>query len=208
MSLNVQYGCGLSAPDGWKNFDSSPTLRLQKLPLIGRFIKKVEFSPRILYGDILKRLPGISLQSCDAIYCSHVLEHLCLEDCRAAIQNTFNLLKEEGVFRCVVPDLESAINKYTDRLNSGVLTAGNSFMYDTLLGIDRRPKSLKEKIIFLLGNSHHLWMWDKYTLEEELKNAGFSSVRMCFFNDSINKDFYYVEEISRFNGAIAFEAIK
>ena len=43
MSLNVQYGCGLSDPEGWKNFDSSPTLRLQKLPLIGRFIKKVEF---------------------------------------------------------------------------------------------------------------------------------------------------------------------
>ena len=31
----VQYGCGWNAPRGWRNFDASPNLRIDHLPLIG-----------------------------------------------------------------------------------------------------------------------------------------------------------------------------
>ena len=208
MPLNVQYGCGLSDPDGWKNFDSSPTLMLKKIPLVGLFIKKVDFSPRILYGDILKGLPKINSENCDAIYCSHVLEHLSLNDLRLALLNTFKLLKPGGVFRFVLPDLEYSIDHYTNRRNNGELDAANKFMYETMLGIENRPKSIKDKIIFLFGNSHHLWMWDKHTMNIELENTGFTYIRYCFFNDSLNLNFLNVEEKSRFENAIAFECIK
>ena len=67
MSLYVQYGCGLSAPVGWQNFDASPTLRLQKIPLIGKLVRKVDFPSNVLYGDIVKGLPGIAPQSCDGV---------------------------------------------------------------------------------------------------------------------------------------------
>ena len=30
----VQFGCGFSAPEGWINYDSSPTLRFEKLPTL------------------------------------------------------------------------------------------------------------------------------------------------------------------------------
>src|SRR5262245_22988509 len=33
QALYVQYGCGLSAPDDWLNFDASPTLWLQLIPV-------------------------------------------------------------------------------------------------------------------------------------------------------------------------------
>lgn len=46
----------------------------------------------------MKGLPNIKKESCDAIYCSHVLEHLCLVDFRIALLNTFNILKIGGVF--------------------------------------------------------------------------------------------------------------
>ena len=208
MPINVQYGCGLSDPDGWINFDASPTLRLQKIPLVGRLIKKVDFSPRILYGDILKELPNISVRSCDAIYCSHVLEHLSLQDLRLALQNTYKFLKPGGIFRCVLPDLECAINNYIASRDNGDITAANKFMYETMLGIQNRPKTIKDKLIFLYGNSHHLWMWDKHTMDLELQKVGFTSVRHCLYNDSVNKNFVDVEQISRFYDAIAFEAIK
>ena len=56
--LYVQYGCGLSCPAGWLNFDASPTLRLQRLPAIGRlFVNSVRFPDRVHYGDIRKGLP-------------------------------------------------------------------------------------------------------------------------------------------------------
>ena len=38
--IYVQYGCGLAAPKEWMNFDGSPTLRVQQIPIIGALLKK------------------------------------------------------------------------------------------------------------------------------------------------------------------------
>ncbi|HEX8242224.1 MAG TPA: hypothetical protein VF541_01965 [Longimicrobium sp.] len=35
QGIHAQYGCGPCAPAGWRNFDASPTLRLQRLPAAG-----------------------------------------------------------------------------------------------------------------------------------------------------------------------------
>lgn len=208
MNLYIQYGCGLSAPAGWKNYDASPTLRLQRLPLIGKLIQKVDFPSAVLYGDIISGLPGISEESCDGVFCSHVLEHLSLEDFRRALHNTFTILKQGGIFRCILPDLEANINAYNAEKAAGDPDASLRFLDATLLGIRNRPSGFKEKIISLFGNSHHLWMWDKYSLQKELKAVGFSNIRLCKFNDSTDKHFTIVEEESRYYNAIAFEAIR
>lgn len=208
--LYVQYGCGLSAPGQWINYDVSPTLRIQKLPLIGRLLKNslnTNFPKNVKYGDILKGL-SIELNSCDGIYCSHTLEHLSYYDCKTAIKNTFDLLKPGGIFRCVVPDLETSARKYVTALNEGDSNAGNQFIQETLLGIERRKKGIKNLMIQYYGNAHHLWMWDKYTLKKELELAGFSSVRQCKYNDSDDEYFKFVEDVGRFSDAVAFEAIK
>lgn len=86
--LFMHYGCGLDAPKEWLNYDASPTLRIQKIPIIGSLLKKklnVEFPENVLYGDIVK---GINLphNSCAGIYCSHVLEHLALNEFRIALK--------------------------------------------------------------------------------------------------------------------------
>ncbi len=49
----MQYGCGFNAPSGWKNFDVSPTLRFERLPLIGRLYSKNQqrFPENVEYGD-------------------------------------------------------------------------------------------------------------------------------------------------------------
>lgn len=77
----VQYGCGWSAPRGWRNFDASPTLRFERLPLIGRLYTRnaSRFPENIEYGEIVKGLP-VSSGSCNGVYCSHILEHLSLDD--------------------------------------------------------------------------------------------------------------------------------
>jgi len=208
MSLYVQYGCGLSAPAGWQNFDASPTLRLQKIPLLGKLVRKVDFPANVLYGDIVKGLPGIAANSCDGVYCSHVLEHLSLEDFRTALKNTFTFLKLGGIFRCVLPDMEGCIDTYIRERAAGDPNASLKFINDTMLGQYTRPRSMKEKIIALAGNSHHLWMWDKYSLEKELKDAGFTHIRLCKYGDSKDGNFINAEDESRFYGAVAFEAIK
>ncbi|MCB0428967.1 MAG: hypothetical protein KDD54_02555 [Flavobacteriales bacterium] len=71
----VQYGCGLSAPEKWLNFDASPTLRIQKIPVLGQILRKklnVVFPDNVIYGDIVKGLP-IEVDSCEGVYCSHVV---------------------------------------------------------------------------------------------------------------------------------------
>ncbi len=206
----VQYGCGLSAPKEWTNFDVSPTLKIQKTPFIGALLKrklKVSFPSNVLYGDIIKGLP-IEADSCDGLYCSHTLEHLSLNDFRKALTNSYSLLKKGGIFRCIVPDIEYLARHYITELDSGNKIASLSFIEGTLMGIKERPRRLKNFISSFFGNSHHLWMWDKQSLSEELKKVGFKEIRVCNFNDSKDEMFKFVEDKGRFENAVALECVK
>ncbi len=209
-TMYVHYGCGLSAPSEWINFDVSPTLRLQKLPIAGSLLKKrlnAVFPDNVLYGDIIQGLP-IADNSCDGLYCSHTLEHLSLDDFRRALKNSYRILKPGGIFRCVVPDLESAARTYLAELDNGNHASSIAFIDTTLLGIKERPTTVRSRINALFGNSHHLWMWDTKSLAEELRLAGFVHVRACRFNDSEDPMFRHVEAADRFEAAAALECRK
>lgn len=200
----VQFGCGLSAPKSWRNFDVSPTLRLQRLPVLGRLFARTispRFPPNVEVGDIIAGLP-ISDRSCDAIYCSHVLEHLSLADFRQALSNSFRYLKTDGVFRLVVPDLEILARRYID---SSSATAAHDFLEETRLGVPHRPRSTAERLRQALGNSHHLWMWDYRALALELQINGFRDVRRAIYGDSSSSFFHDIEDRGRWEGAVGVE---
>jgi predicted SAM-dependent methyltransferase len=210
--LYVQYGCGpYSAPKGWKNFDASPTLRIQQLPLIGKLLRHrmhVAFPKDVLQGNILKELPGVTENSCDGVYCSHVLEHLSYEDCQLAVSNTHRIMKPDGYFRCVVPDLEAAAREYVQDLSNLDREANTKFLEKTMLGKKQRQRGIKNLLSTYLGNHEHLYMWDTLSLTNILQEAGFKNVRPCRFNDCSDEMFKLVEESSRFDNAVALEAIK
>jgi predicted SAM-dependent methyltransferase len=202
----VQYGCGFTAPQEWTNFDASPTLRFERLPLLGRlYVKNSQrFPANVSYGDIRKGLP-VPDNSCDFVYCSHVLEHLALNDFHLALANTFRILKPGGVFRCVVPDFEYSVKLYLDSVSE---TPSSDFLKETLLGTTKRPKGLGGMMKNLLGNSSHLWMWDYRSLSSELTKAGFSNIRRATFGDSEHEVFTSVEERARWNHCLGVECIK
>ena len=199
----VHYGCGLKAPESWTNFDASPTPRLQKIPVVGTVVSRSRptFPAGIHFGDIVKGLP-IEPGSCEAIYCSHVLEHLSLNDFRIALANTLGGLKPKGIFRCVLPDLEALARAY---LASDSDRPAEWFMRNTYLGFENRPKGLAGMAREWLGNSRHLWMWDERTLSTELRAAGFTEIRRASFGDSAEPKFAEVEEISRWTGCLGIE---
>ncbi len=209
----VQYGCGITAPKEWINFDVSPTLRIQKLPLIGkRIAKKIagfSFPDNVRYGDITKGLP-IPENTCDGLYSSHTLEHLPLDGFRMALINSYKILKPGGIFRCIVPDLEPAARQYITSLDGKEKeTASITFMGPhTLLGAESRPKGLKGLLRTFFGNANHLWMWDHKSMEHELKLAGFKNIRKCGFDDCQDLKFKHVEDPRRFISAVAFECTK
>jgi len=176
--------------------------------LVGKFYTRnsQRFPINVKYGDIVNGLPEKS-ESCDGIYCSHILEHLSYRDCLKALQNTFKLLKKGGVFRCVLPDLHVNIKKYLEQYETSN-EPSNIFMRSTLLGVENRNKGIIGGIKNALGNSKHLWMWDSKTLIWELEKVGFSSIRPCKIGDSKDDNFKFVEEEGRFYNAIALECIK
>jgi len=205
-NIYLQYGCGTSAPDRWANYDASPTLQFERLPLIGKLYTRnsSRFPKNIIYGNIVKGLP-VAAECCSGVYCSHVLEHLSLLDFRVALENTHKILKTNGVFRLVVPDLEYFINKYVSNLST---EAAFDFLEGTSLGRKHRAKGFSEFIADWLGNSQHLWMWDFKSLEKELNIAGFENIRRACVGDSNDELFQLVENPARWRNCLGMECVK
>ena len=108
----------------------------------------------------------------------------------------------------VLPDLEFLCREYVNEVNKKNPKSSLRFMNDSLLGVTERKRGLKQTLINMLGNSKHLWMWDYYSLSEELREVGFLDIRRCEFNDSIDKMFLRVEEKDRFINCLSIEVIK
>lgn len=197
----VQYGSGTCAAEGWENYDASPTLLLERLPGFHRLLGRRIFPRTTKYGDIVRGLP-VERNSCHAVYCSHVLEHLALNDFRIALRNTLRMLKPGAVFRLVVPDLAAEIRKYCEDTTDG---AALQFLRSTQLGQEVRPRGVAA-IRDLFGNSRHRWMWDELSMCCELKKAGFVEVRRAKMGDSGDPYFALVEDISRWEGHLGFSA--
>lgn len=204
----VQYGCGWDAPEGWLNFDASPTLRVERIPLVGHLLSHTmkgnpaQFPLNVQYGDIVKGLP-LPEKSCDGIYCSHVLEHLSLEDFRKALINTHKILKPNGIFRLVVPDFASYVQRYVAKSDSP--DSAPSFMNETGLGEPRRPRNALGYVKYILGNSRHRWMWDWPSIAKELDAARFIDIRRAEFHDSSDPKFKDVEREERWTDCLGVE---
>lgn len=195
--MYVQYCCGFCAPSGWRNFDASPTLYFERIPLIGMLYtkNKTRFPKNVEYGNIVKGLP-IPEGGCEAVYCSHILEHLSLLDFRLALKNTWRILKPGGRFRLVMPDLENHIWQYTQ---NSTPEAAILFMEATCLGHKTRPRSVSRALLEAVGSNYHLWLWDYKSLMPELLKAGFVNIRRARFNDSEDPRFKEVEEQDRWD---------
>jgi Methyltransferase domain len=195
-TLYVQYGCGICAPVEWTNFDASPTLIFERVPVLGKLYSKNEFRfpPNVRYGNIARGLP-IRENSVDGLYASHVLEHLPLEDCYKALANSLNILKPGAPFRLIVPDLEERARRYVADRSSD---AAHIFMRSLAIGGVRRPTGLVGRLSQIFGGSLHQWMWDERSLTSALLETGFHNVRRCEFGDSEDPMFHLVEHEGRF----------
>ncbi len=97
--LNV--GCGDTYFQEWNNCDLLP----------GR---------DVVPHDLRRPLP-YAAGVFDAVYCSHVLEHLNPGDGAALLREMFRVLKPGGVCRLVVPDLEAICRLYLQYLDEAAL---------------------------------------------------------------------------------------
>jgi SAM-dependent methyltransferase len=203
----IQFGCGLCAPSQWRNFDASPTLWLQKLPAIGKLVPSGPFGrfpDNVEYGNIVNGLP-ISDDSIRLLYCSHVLEHLTLDELRRALHNCYRLLQPGGIFRFVLPDLEYMSWQYVNSIDPD---AALKFMQFTCLGIEHRQRNFRSFLKDWLSGSQHLWMWDYKSLSHELSMVGFREIRRAQMGDSGIEEFAELENSERWDNELGIQCCK
>lgn len=97
--LNI--GCGSVVHPEWINLDSAPIVK------------------GVIAHDLRRGLP-FSDESFDAVYGSHVLEHLTPSAGRRLLRECLRVLRSEGIVRLVVPDLESIVRLYLQSLEGSL----------------------------------------------------------------------------------------
>jgi SAM-dependent methyltransferase len=189
----IQFGCGVCAPPTWRNFDAGPAFWMEKyLPFLKPALVRrgfPDYPANIEFGDVISGLP-VAEGSAQAVYCSHVLEHLALNEFRRTLANVFRYLKPGGVFRLVVPDLEYA---------------AITFMRDAHLGEESKSRGTGDKVRALFGRSQHLTMWDYKGMAAELAQAGFVRIRRAQYDDADDARFKDVEDRGRWENCLGVE---
>ncbi|MBN8993274.1 MAG: methyltransferase domain-containing protein [Rhizobiales bacterium] len=195
----VQYGCGHSAPEGWLSYDASFTLRVERFSVMGQFVKRnaQRFPDNVIFGDIVRGLP-VPDGSADGVYASHVLEHLSRASMLVALQNTYRILRPNGIFRLIVPDLEARARRYIAELEAALPDANDRLLRSSYLGVEADPKGLLGVASEMLGRNKHLWMWDFPAISAVLASTGFTAIRRCEIGDSGDPAFAAVEQRDRF----------
>lgn len=111
----LNFGCGGTFHPDWTNLDTSPV------------------SPEVIAHDLRLRFPFAD-GTFDAVYGSHVLEHLEPAAAERLLQDCFRILRPGGIIRIAVPDLESIARLYVSSLEGALNGDHESEMrYDWLM---------------------------------------------------------------------------
>src|SRR3954471_9405428 len=162
----INMGCGPTPTAGWINYDNSPSVRLAQRPALVSALGRMhllspsqrEFAPfargpGIRHADGVKRIPHTD-RSVDAVYSSHMIEHLDRAEVARFLAEVRRVLVPGGIIRIAVPDLRFHIDRYLAQHDADLFVEG------VRLG-RTRPKGMREKLrSALIGDREHHWMYD------------------------------------------------
>jgi predicted SAM-dependent methyltransferase len=107
----LNFGCGTAVHPDWVNLDSSTDL------------------PGVIRHDLRRGLPFPD-ESFDAVYGSHVLEHLQPDAAARLLRECHRVLRSGGIVRIVVPDLEAIARLYLESMAAAAGDVHAAFRYD------------------------------------------------------------------------------
>lgn len=200
----LNLGCGSRTSASCINIDWLPYLRLKRswvgslvAPMLLRGERRERFeslADTVVVHDLRKPLPFAD-GSVDAVYHSHVLEHLDRHLVGAFLGEIWRVLRVGGVHRVVVPDLERLCRRYLAHLESSgddvEMSRHDAYVADMIEQMVRREASgtsQQPPLRRLLENrirgdarrqgETHQWMYDRINLEVVLREAGFRDVHV------------------------------
>jgi predicted SAM-dependent methyltransferase len=222
--FKLNLGCGLVAPDGRVNIDSSYNALLAKYPKARKLLSKFQVIPErlseipwpknITILDVRKGLP-YSDSSVMYIYSSHLSEHLPRAEARRLLKECYRVLVSGGVIRIIVPDLRACVEKYIEAFqkwngNSQELPPAEIFlenidMYDP--GLMNQPFWIRVyKGVY--DKNTHKWAYDEQSLAYFLKATGFRDICKRKYGESLIENVASLDLPERFEGSICLEAVK
>jgi SAM-dependent methyltransferase len=211
----LNLGCGTRTSPRCVNIDWSIYLRLRRSRLgdpLARALLRGERLDRyrslegeIVVHDLRKGIPA-ETGSVDAVYHSHVLEHLEREHAGPFLAEARRVLKEGGVLRVVVPDFEYQCRTYIDSLERAEAGEREPELHDEWVaamlsqlvrreayGTSQQPRLRRALENRLLGDAAqrgetHRWMYDRVSLPHLLRESGFREARVVDFATSAIPD--------------------
>jgi predicted SAM-dependent methyltransferase len=195
----LHLGCFDQPVDGWTNTDVTPHLFLAHVPGAARVLHRLgrlsdhrfEQHCRGTFGQVRYLNVGkpfrVADNSVEAIFSSHMLEHLPPRVAHACIQESYRVLQPGGVFRVGVPDLDLWVSQY-DRNNP---TPFVSAVFETLENS---------------GKNRHYWMYNESSLVRTLLDVGFSSASRQTYQHGLCPDLKRLD--NRPDETLFVEAIK
>ena len=176
----VNLGCGLAIAPGWINVDASlnavfggaPAWMLKLLYRAtgaNRYYTCDEYcrllrDHRFVFSDLARSLP-FPEKSVDVFYSSHFFEHLFKKDAARLLGDCHKALREGGLIRIAVPDLEHAVALYQ--------SGENRKMLDDYFFVDDLSSYL----------ARHKYMYDFDLMKAALAKAGFRDIKRCGYRE-------------------------
>ena len=170
--MRLHFGSFNCPQEGWLNTDVTPHIQVARVPGLAWLMHKAGkltdqrleehrrgIYRRLSYLDITRRWP-YSDGSLSTIYSSHVFEHLTLHGARNCLCEARRCLRDDGLLRLSLPDLDRFINQY--RVEDSLQWATDFF----------EANEMSEK------NMHH-FMYNFDSLSQLLQEAGFSRIVRC-----------------------------
>ena len=155
----------------------------------------------IIVHDLRKGIP-FKNNSVDAVYHSHLLEHIDRSKVKDFLREIFRVLKPNGVQRIVVPNLyflcKSYIENYEKCTNQNIISEKHDHFVAAILeqsvrkeayGSSKQNKILRIIENILLGDARkrgetHQWMYDSLNLTNILYEIGFKNIKAQTYTSS------------------------
>jgi predicted SAM-dependent methyltransferase len=177
--LYINLGCGFRPMAGWVNVDGAR-------------------GPQVdVVWDLRKALP-FPAESCSAIFCEHVIEHLSEGDAERLLKDCYRVLQPAGVARFSTPDAERYLQSYA---------GDHQFLYHPEF-TETIETPLDRINIMMREYGQHLWAYDARSLAHLLNRAGFSNVVKQQFGQSLHPQMAGVDSKERAFESLYVEAVK
>jgi ubiquinone/menaquinone biosynthesis C-methylase UbiE len=120
----------------------------------------------IRYANAIKSIPHRD-GSVEVVYTCHMLEHLDRREARRFLTEVRRVLTAGGIIRVAVPDLRFHVENYLDQGDA------DRFVEDLFMATPRTTGLIAKIRYLLVGERHHLWMYDGQSLCRLLAEVGF-----------------------------------